>query len=246
MALEHLRDDTRKLFDWFSHQQEAKSFILIGGTAMAIHAGHRQSEDLDLVYDAGRLPPKLIKTIIDKAETAGFEIIDSNDDLLRQEAENEGRDITYDHQDWFIGGVKFSFILKDASKSMTAAIEPPHEAFANLRVANIEAIFRSKAILLLSRQTSRDLFDIWYFIARLGKSVTDIVHVMGAANKHVSPELNLNFTRTAKQKLSDPGFLSLLPDGPRNFAETKALLVQKLDEYEQEAAAKLLKAAKKF
>jgi predicted nucleotidyltransferase component of viral defense system len=246
MALEHLRDDTKKLFDWFSRQKEARDFVLIGGTAMAIHVGHRQSEDLDLVYAHGRLPPRLIKKIITKAEADGFDIADGTDELSRQEAENVGRDIAYDHQDWFLDGVKFSFILKDASPSITAAIEPPHQTFENLSVANIESIFHSKAILLLSRQTSRDLFDIWYFIEHMGKTIADIAETMSTANRHSSTDLNLRFIKSAKLTVADPGFSSLLQGAPRDFAELKKYFLKKIDEYEQAVAAALLRTAKKF
>src|SRR3546814_18483721 len=81
---------------------------------MAIHVGHRQSEDLDLVSTDGKLSPKLVQSILDQAASDGFKVVDGNDELKRQIAENEGRDIDYDHQDWFIDGVKFSFILKGA------------------------------------------------------------------------------------------------------------------------------------
>src|SRR3546814_229737 len=129
---------------------------------------------------------------------------------------------------------------------MIAVTEPPYTSFANLRIANIEAIFRSKAILLLSRQTSRDLFDIWYFIARFGKTMSDVVKEMMAVNKYTTAGQNLAWIKTAKQKLSDPGFLSLVPDGPQDFDEVKALLVQAIDQYEKAAAAELIKLAPKF
>src|SRR3546814_6995465 len=83
---------------------------------------------------------------------------------------------------------------------MIAVTEPPYTSFANLRIANIEAIFRSKAILLLSRQTSRDLFDIWYFIARFGKTMSDVVKEMMAVNKYTTAGQNLAWIKTAKQR----------------------------------------------
>src|SRR3546814_4816695 len=90
MALAHLRDDTKRLFDWFSKLEAARHFILIGGTAMAIHVGHRQSEDLDLVSTDGKLSPKLVQSILDQAASDGFKVVDGNDELKRQIAENEG------------------------------------------------------------------------------------------------------------------------------------------------------------
>src|SRR3546814_9593882 len=114
MTLAHFRDDTKRLFDWFSKLEAARKFILIGGTAMAIHVGHRQSEDLDLVYTDGHLPPGLIRQILAKAAAAGFSVVDGSDDLREQFADNDGRNADYDHQDWFINAVKFTFILTGA------------------------------------------------------------------------------------------------------------------------------------
>ncbi|OUC15060.1 MAG: hypothetical protein B0A82_08915 [Alkalinema sp. CACIAM 70d] len=246
MALEHLRDDTKALFEWFSRLDEARKFILIGGTAMAIHVGHRQSEDLDLVYSDGQLPPGLIRQILDTAAAAGFSVVEGSDDLRKQLAENDGRNADYDHQEWFINNVKFSFILTGATPSMEAAIEAPHVVINNLKIANIEAIFRSKARLLLNRQTSRDLFDIWFFIAHLGKSMAQIAEEMMAVNKYTTAEQNLTWIRNAKRRTDDPGFKSLLPDAPKSFEELKAVLVVKIDEFEQDAAAELAKSAPKF
>src|SRR3546814_19821721 len=93
---------------------------------MANHVGHRQSEDLHLVYTDGHLPPGLIRQILSKAAAAGFSVVDGSDDLREQFADNDGRNADYDHQDWFINDVKFTFILTGANLSMEAAIEAPH------------------------------------------------------------------------------------------------------------------------
>lgn len=246
MALDQLREDTRLLFEWFSGLDEATKFVLIGGTAMAIHVGHRQSEDLDLVYTDGHLPPDLIKRILGKAEEAGFSVVDGSDELQRPLAQNDGRNPAYDHQDWFVNGVKFTFILTGATPSMQAAIEAPYLEIGKLKIANIDAIFRSKARLLLQRQTSRDLFDIWYFITQMNKTIAQVAAEMKAINKYTSDEQNLSWIRNAKPAVSDPGFMSLLGNAPKDFDSVKAELISKIDAFEQEAAAALAKAAPKL
>ena len=51
---------TAGLFDQFSKFTFMKKFTLVGGTALALQLGHRQSEDLDFIFDGEKLPVLLL------------------------------------------------------------------------------------------------------------------------------------------------------------------------------------------
>ena len=56
MDTSKLAPETRRVWEFLSAQPALGGFILIGGTALTMHIGHRISEDLDFITVAHKLP----------------------------------------------------------------------------------------------------------------------------------------------------------------------------------------------
>ena len=60
LKLECLLSDTREVFQKLLKYEYVKNFVLVGGSALALHICHRQSEDLDFFtfrdeFDYGKI-----------------------------------------------------------------------------------------------------------------------------------------------------------------------------------------------
>ena len=58
--LNYIPVETANLFSEFARLIFMQKYTLVGGTALALHLGHRQSEDLDFIYD-GQPPSSGVK-----------------------------------------------------------------------------------------------------------------------------------------------------------------------------------------
>ncbi|MEX1166324.1 MAG: nucleotidyl transferase AbiEii/AbiGii toxin family protein [Hydrogenophaga sp.] len=56
-----LRPDTQALWNRLTDCPPLRGFVLVGGTALTMHFGHRVSEDLDFMWSDKRLPETRIK-----------------------------------------------------------------------------------------------------------------------------------------------------------------------------------------
>jgi hypothetical protein len=164
---------TAALLQLLASGNDINDFTLIGGTALALHTGHRLSEDIDLAWPHGKLPRTAIRAIVNRL-SPDEPALDIMDPLQKQLAENDGMDLDDYHQDWLVNGVKLTFFAPDGGEQKLAR-QGARSKIGNLEVASEEAIFQMKSRLLLKRQTSRDYFDLWYFMEHKSKKVADIL-----------------------------------------------------------------------
>ncbi len=123
-------------------------YILVGGSALAIHLCHRQSEDLDFfTFDGG----------FDKVE-----IFDFISKFKKKEIVNQ----TDEQIDIMIDGVKVTFF--DASWQF---LKPKTKQ--NLNIATIKDIAAMKINVMFLRAKYRDYYDI-YFIVKNCLSLKEI------------------------------------------------------------------------
>ncbi|WP_353662638.1 nucleotidyl transferase AbiEii/AbiGii toxin family protein [Hydrogenimonas sp. SS33] len=149
--------------------------ILIGGTALAYHLGHRESFDLDICFPfAEALPPLAFLEEFDEVIPIAFDqgIIDT--------AINEGGDIEEVMQRYIVDGVKVDFVINPSSNIYESEILQNDEGlrFGTLRIASIDAVFKLKSLLLLDRNKVRDLYDIVYLLRERdfqGKQILDTI-----------------------------------------------------------------------
>ena len=67
---------TAKMFLRLQHEPLLQSLVLIGGTALALHLGHRRSEDLDYLCPEPKLPKEKLQALIHKLRSEGHTIVD--------------------------------------------------------------------------------------------------------------------------------------------------------------------------
>jgi predicted nucleotidyltransferase component of viral defense system len=243
LQVDALRSDTRELFLTLQEMGGFEDFVLIGGTAMALHYAHRESEDLDFVYvptdpaaDRSKLPQALINALVQRLRGRGHPVLSLLDVSMMEEAENEGFYLPNSHQDWAINGVKLTFFVGDTADRRRPFHTLDTVTNGGLRILTADAIFETKSRLIVQRATSRDLFDLWYFIDRAGKTVEEVVNFALQERPHYIEDYVLARLQLAKPSVSDPLFKPIVKGAPADYPSLISALRMIVDEYQQRVA----------
>jgi hypothetical protein len=150
-----LQESTSQVWKILSSKPELAGFVLIGGTALALHIDHRISEDLDFSWPHGKLPREALKKLVE-TESA-LEFVLDQDEFALQEADDAGIDLADYSQTYLVNGVRVTFFVShEAERKMLARkMDEP------LRVAAIPEIFVLKALVAADRSKTRDWFDLY-------------------------------------------------------------------------------------
>lgn len=141
-----LAPHTQLVFEAVSNLDCIKPYILVGGTALSLQIGARQSEDLDFMRW------RTNKT--EKMEVAWAQI----ERELGSVGEIEHRDILdIDHVEYLVSGVKFSFY----ACPKYSPVNTPVDYLNNLKLADIKSIGAMKMEVMLRRSNFRDYYDIY-------------------------------------------------------------------------------------
>lgn len=141
-----LAPHTQLVFEAVSNLDCIKPYILVGGTALSLQIGARQSEDLDFMRW------RTSKT--EKMEVAWAQI----ERELGSVGEIEHRDILdIDHVEYLVSGVKFSFY----ACPKYSPVNTPVDYLNNLKLADIKSIGAMKMEVMLRRSNFRDYYDIY-------------------------------------------------------------------------------------
>ncbi len=173
--LENIPVATAELLRKLAKEKYMNRFSLVGGTALALQLGHRQSEDLDFVFDAEKIDATGIKRFI--ARTFG------DYRLIREE---RGYQL-----DFLVKNVKLTFF------STGAVIIPfqviPHTIqFGMINIVTVEVISVLKLATISQRCTIRDYYDI-YYISRYVISLDKIFRLAKSMIPNLSP---ITYTET--------------------------------------------------
>ena len=149
MHTEAVAPATQKCLKLLATQDWLKRFYLAGGTGLAMHLGHRLSEDLDF-FSGQQVDPKDLRT---RLAPLG---------KLKIEMEKEGTL-------WAtLNGTKLSFFQYEYPLLDSV------ENFEGVAVAGIRDIASMKLDALSSRGSKKDFVDL-YFILKEGRSLQDIL-----------------------------------------------------------------------
>ena len=133
---------------------------LIGGTAIAYHAEHRVSFDLDICFPHHTTLPSLdfLKSYNVKALPFDRAIIDT--------MMNEGGVMEEYHQRFSIDGVKVDFVVNPSSNIYEKEILQKEQGvtYGTLKITSLDALFKLKSLLILDRNKIRDLYDLVYLL----------------------------------------------------------------------------------
>lgn len=144
-----------------------EGFCLVGGTALALQAGHRRSLDVDLVSFSKTLD----KNGLFKAMRALGATLVTPQSMISTATIN-GIDLLACVQDYVLDGVKVQCFTDPAGQRFASGIQPVEGWSFGL--ADLSTLFAMKSALLLKRSRSRDYFDLMWFCQQ-GKTLADIV-----------------------------------------------------------------------
>ncbi len=260
LRLDTLPAATARVFAHLYAEPLLTGCTLIGGTALSLQIGHRQSKVLDFYCPGERLPGRTITSALGHARGAGFVV----SDLLTPSAISQARinyavDLHDWVQDWAVGGVKVSFsVFQGLNAQMRAISAYPRVTDENtplmtdspvprFSILGIEGLFAAKSCLLMRRARSRDLFDLYVLMHDHGYSVRQFFDVV----RRIDPTANPDHHRDVLRGLipldaADEGFASIgiNVDGGVSLATLYAFFEARISEYEREEARRIIAAVR--
>ena len=139
--LNYLLPKTQDVLKHITQNEYLSNFVLVGGSALALHIKHRKSEDLDFfTYDRNKFDIKKIETLL--KDFREFQIVNISDEQV----------------DCIIDGVKVTFF--DAKWGF---LKP--KSIKRFNLANLEQLAIMKTNVLFLRAKYRDYYDM-YFLAK--------------------------------------------------------------------------------
>lgn len=191
-----LAPHTGKIFEAISRLECIKPYILVGGTALSLQLGTRQSEDLDFMsWRKSRNEKREVDwpSILKELECIGT--VEKCDIL----------DI--DHVEFVVDGVKISFYANPNLSPLQHEIQ----YLNNLRLADSIAIGAMKMEVMLRRSKFRDYYDIYSLIM----ADVDLSAMINLALKYSGHRLKsknlLSMLTRSDRFTSDDGFRALAP-----------------------------------
>ena len=140
-----LAPHTSQVFEAVSRLDCISPYLLVGGTALSLQLGTRQSEDLDFM--------RWRTSRTERMEVEWYRI----ERELSTIGEIEKRDILdIDHVEFLVSGVKFSFY----ACPKYSPVSRPVPCLNHLRLADVMSIGAMKMEVMLRRNHFRDYYDI--------------------------------------------------------------------------------------
>lgn len=203
-----LAPHTLQIFEAVSKLDCIKPYLLVGGTALSLQIGTRQSEDLDFM--------KWCTSKTEKMEVAWFQI----EKELTTVGDIQHKDILdIDHVEYLVSGVKFSFY----ACPKYSPVSEPVEDLNNLRLADVKSIGAMKMEVMLGRSNFRDYYDI-YSILKSGVLINDLISLALTYSGHKLKSKNLLAMLTNGSRfMRDAHFDQLEP--------TYAVTAQEIEDY---------------
>lgn len=170
-----LAPHTLQVFEAVSKLDCIKPYLLVGGTALSLQIGTRQSEDLDFM--------KWRTSKTEKMEVAWYRIereLATVGDILHKDI------LDVDHVEYVVSGVKISFY----ACPKYSPVSVPVEYLNNLRLADVKSIGAMKMEVMLRRSNFRDYYDI-YSILKSGILINDLISLALTYSKHKLKSKNL-------------------------------------------------------
>ena len=203
-----LAPHTSQVFEAVSKLDCIKPYLLVGGTALSLQIGTRQSEDLDFM--------KWRTSKTEKMEVAWYQI----EKELATVGDVQHKDILdIDHVEYLVSGVKFSFYACPKYSPVSTSVN----YLNNLRLADVKSIGAMKMEVMLRRSNFRDYYDI-YSILKSGVSINDLVALALTYSGHKLKSKNLLAMLTNGSRFTrDSHFEQLEP--------TYAVTAQEIEDY---------------
>lgn len=191
-----LAPHTSVIFESITHLECIKPYVLVGGTALSLQLGTRQSEDLDFMsWRKTKSEKREVDWPTIKKELATIGTVE-NCDIL---------DI--DHVEFIVNGVKLSFYANPNYSPLHKEI--PY--LNNLRLADKLSIGAMKMEVMLRRSKFRDYYDI-YSLLEDGIDLQDMINLALKYSGHRLKSKNLIAMLTRSDRfVPDSNFAALHP-----------------------------------
>jgi hypothetical protein len=168
LKLDLLPAATKAVLAKLANEPALTGFCLVGGTAMALQAGHRRSLDIDLVT----FKASLDKNDLFVAMRAQGATLITPQSMISA-AKINGINLLALVQDYVLDGVKVQCFTDPHGQRHSEGIQKI--AGWQFGVADLPTLFAMKSALLLKRSRSRDYFDLMWFCQQQNKTMLDIV-----------------------------------------------------------------------
>jgi hypothetical protein len=154
-----LAPHTQRIFEAVAALECIKPYLLVGGTALSLQIGTRQSEDLDFM-----------KWRTSKTETPEVDWFNIEKELSTIGEVQSRNLMDLDHVEFVVESVKLSFY----SSPKYSPVKMPILCVHNLRLADITSIGAMKMEVMMRRSNFRDYYDI-YSILKIGIPIQDLI-----------------------------------------------------------------------
>lgn len=212
-----LAPHTYSIFEPISKLECIKPYVLVGGTALSLQLGNRESEDLDFM----------------SWRTSKNEKREVNWPQIKKELETIGTvqrcDILdLDHIEFYVDGVKISFYANPNYSPLKAKIP----FLNNLVLADKTAIGAMKMEVMLRRSNFRDLYDI-YSLIKDGEDIHEMINLALKYSGHRLKSKNLIAMLTrASRFIKDENFNNLNPIYDIKSSEIERCIISELIRHE--------------
>lgn len=208
---------TAALFEEIRKNPLLNPFILIGGTALSLHIGHRVSEDLDFITLLRNLPRKALENLERELEERGHHIFHDINPAAHDDFQNAGMELEDSQQNWIVdGSVKLTFFSADLQHEKLLARSARNEpAGAGFKIAAFHELCQLKATVTASRSKSRDWLDLFILERDHGFGLAqwkDAFDQAGLTPAHF--EIALNRLCKGNPEDREEGYTALLPNPP--------------------------------
>lgn len=208
-----LAPHTSAIFDAVSRLECIKPYTLVGGTALSIQLGTRQSEDLDFMsWRKSRSEKREVNwpEIKKELETIGnIEKIDILD---------------LDHVEFLVNGVKISFY----ANPNPSPVKEEKILLNNIRLADPVSIGAMKMEVMMRRSKFRDYYDI-YSLIEAGVDLTEMIDLALKYSGHRLKSKNLIALLTRSDRfVKDTAFSLLCPVYDVSPKEIEARIMSEL------------------
>jgi predicted nucleotidyltransferase component of viral defense system len=235
-----LRPDTDLLWRFLSVQPALGGFVLVGGSALTLHLGHRVSEDLDFVWPGHRLPVERLTALQRLAAEHDFEFQRRDDPAAADEFEIAGMSLHDYQQDFLVkGSVKVSFFAAD--EPLSRILNSSSENTVP-RIASLPELFASKCLVAASRSKTRDWFDLYVLMKCRGFTMDDFHAAFVRAGVPQQFDLALRRLCSGRPSRADEGYELLISDAP-SLDDLRHFFTLQRDHYEQSQASLAAKSS---
>jgi len=225
-----LKQDTTKVWQTLQGRPELRGFVLIGGSALALHLHHRESEDLDFAYTQARLPQGQLHLL--RMNLPQLHFAPADDPLVAREADDCGLDLRDFSQTFLVNdSVKVTFFVLEPAERQVVS----QHADGSLQIASLDEIYALKVLVSSKRTKTRDWFDLYILMKNHGYTFRQFHQVFVETKTEAAYDLAVARLCSGQPPSTDEGFESLLPDPPT--AEIMGqFFTERKNRYEQETA----------